>query len=187
MFVTVAAERETWAPPFYATNARKICIKGRVVGSGAPAPAWVFSQARARQALDWKARAWAHACQERASACAGARFPLQRSLAWQVKLGRLHLVHFNYLCQATEARPMHIKESNWQKSYFILSGNDAISIFSWSPNKFYHSLLGSQIKTVVKSCHLSERQRTYQKDKEPIVYEMNSARIRYKMFRSGSP
>ena len=76
---------------------------------------------------------------------------------------------------------VHIRESNWQKSHFILSGYDAILVFSWSPNKFYHSLLGSQIKTVVKSCRQSERQRTKQKDQEPIVYEMNSARIKYKL------
>ena len=54
-------------------------------------------------------------------------------------------------------------------------GNDIISIFSWSPNKFYHGLLGSQIKTAVKSFHQLERQRTNQKDKEPFVYEMNYA------------
>ena len=79
------------------------------------------------------------------------------------------------------SEPMHIRESNWQKSRFILSGNVSISIFSWSPNKLYHTLLGSQIITVVKSCHQSERQRTNQKDKEPIVYKMNSARIKYKL------
>ena len=70
-----------------------------------------------------------------------------------------------------EPGAFHIRESDWQKSHFILSGNDAILIFSWSPNKFYHSLLGCQIKTVVKSCHQSERQRTNQKDKEPFVYK----------------
>ena len=59
--------------------------------------------------------------------------------------------------------------------------NDAISIFSWSPNKFYHRILGSHIKTVVKSCHQSERQNTKQTDKEPIVYKINSARITYKL------
>ena len=62
-----------------------------------------------------------------------------------------------------------------------MAGNDAISIFNWSPNKFNQSLLGSQIKTVVKSCHQSERQRTNQKDKEPIVDDMNSVRIKYKL------
>ena len=54
-----------------------------------------------------------------------------------------------------------------------------ISIFGCSPNKFYHSLFGSQIKTAVKSCHQSERQRNNQKDKESIVYKMNFARIKY--------
>ena len=61
---------------------------------------------------------------------------------------------------------LHITESNWQKSFFILSGNDAILINSWSTNKFHDSLLGSQIKTVVKSCHQSERQRTNQNRNE---------------------
>ena len=56
-----------------------------------------------------------------------------------------------------------------------MSENDAISIFIWSLNKFYHSLLGSQIKTVVQSCHPSKRQRTNQKDKEPLLYKINSA------------
>ena len=45
----------------------------------------------------------------------------------------------------------------------------------------FHQIRLSQIKTVVKSCHQSERQRTNQKDREPIVYEMNAARIIYKL------
>ena len=61
----------------------------------------------------------------------------------------------------------------------FLAKNDAISIFSWSPNKFYHILLGSQIKAVVESCHKSERQGKNQKDKEPIVYKTKSVRIKY--------
>ena len=67
------------------------------------------------------------------------------------------------------------------QQYPALSIKDVISIFSWSPNKFYERLLGSQIKAVVKMCHQSERQKTNQKDKEPIVYEMISAKIYYKL------
>ena len=54
----------------------------------------------------------------------------------------------------------------------MLAGNNAISIFSWSPNKFYHSFLVFQIKQLVKAV-------INQKDKEQIVYEINSAKIKY--------
>ena len=47
-----------------------------------------------------------------------------------------------------------------------LSGNNANSTSSWSPNKFYHSLLGSQIKRVVKFV-------INQKDKEQIKTTKN--------------
>ena len=55
-------------------------------------------------------------------------------------------------------------------------------MFSWSPNMIYHSLLGSQLKTVGKSCQQTERQRTNQKDKEPIVYKINFARSKFILF-----
>ena len=51
--------------------------------------------------------------------------------------------------------------------------------FAFGKICLYHSLLGSQIKTVDKSCNQSEIQRTNQTDKEPIMSKMNSARIKY--------
>ena len=75
--------------------------------------------------------------------------------------------------------PMHITECNWQKSYFILSGTDAISISSWSPNRFYDSLLGPKIKQLWKVVINQKYKEQIRKTKSPFVYEMNSARKKY--------
>ena len=42
---------------------------------------------------------------------------------------------------------VHIKENNGQKFPFTFANNFTVLMYGWSPNKLYHSMLGSKIKT----------------------------------------